>query len=83
MGTGRLPARGGWGRGGSSDEQVWTGLQSRPPDVTSRRSLYSEVQCIMGNDHMRPQLVDRMIDRQIGLKTLPSHNYVGGWKKKQ
>ena len=53
---------------GSSSEQIETGLQSWPPDVTSKgwggegvglgpcteRGLYSEVQCIMGNGHMEP-----------------------------
>ena len=36
-------------------------------------SLYSEVQCIMGNGHIGPS-VDRQPERQTQLKTLPSRN---------
>ena len=39
--------------------------------------LYSEVQCIMGNGYMGTPPVDRMTDK-IRMKTLPSHNFVGG-----
>ena len=59
-----------------SREQVWTGIQSRPQDVTSKGGtlhrgwgrgrtpfrggpLQSEVQCIVGNGHMGPPLVNR------------------------
>ena len=39
-----------WGKGwGSSSEQIWTGLKSWPPDITSRGSLCIEVPCQGGN----------------------------------
>ena len=40
---------------------------------TVHEGLYSEAQCILGNSH-----VARMTD-----KTVPSHNFVGGWKKEK
>ena len=38
-------------------------------------SMYSEVQYIMGDGHISPPNTDR----HARLKTLPSHNFVGGW----
>ena len=38
-------------------------------------SLYSEVQYIMGNGDMGPHFP---VNKQKWLKTLPSHNFVGG-----
>ena len=40
------------------------------------RALYSQVQCIMGNGHMGTPC--KQADRQTWLKTLPSHNFIGG-----
>ena len=43
-------------------------------------SLYSEGQCIMGNDHIGPPLPPSPpVDRHTSMKTLPSRNFVGGW----
>ena len=42
------------------------------PEGAGVGSLYSEVQCIMGNGHMGP------VDRQTRVKTLPSRNFAGG-----
>ena len=39
--------------------------------------LYSEVQCIMGNGHMGTPF-PLWTDGQAGVKTSPSHNFVGG-----
>ena len=44
---------------------------------TGRRSLYCEVRCIMGNDHMGPVPCGQT-DRQIQLYTLRYRNFVGG-----
>ena len=77
---------------GSSSEQVWTGLQFLPPDITNRGcpmrshvqrgpgSLYSEVQCIMGNGHMEntpPHLEDRKT-LHVWKHYLPAISLAGG-----
>ena len=70
--------------GASSSEQVSTGLQCWSRDVSSMGvpglmsvawDLYSEVQDIMGNDHI---LTPKQNGRQIPVKTLPSRTFVGG-----
>ena len=59
----------------------WGSLNNKAPclgaGLTLGGSLYGEVRCIMGNGHMGPVPVDRMMDRD-GLKTLPSRNFIGG-----
>ena len=44
--------------------------------LMSGGALYSEVQCITGNDYMGHRLDP--VDRQTYMKTLPSHNFVCG-----
>ena len=43
--------------------------------------LYSGFQCIMGNSHMGMPTPPDQNDRQTPVKTLPSHNFVGGRQK--
>ena len=38
--------------------------------------MYSEDQCIMGNDDIG---TPPSVNRQTRVKTLPSRNFIGGW----
>ena len=65
---------------GPSSEQVWTGLQCWPPDV-SRTGGSSQVWCPGDAYHitypmMHLMLLTHPVDRQTPVKTLPSQNFV-------
>ena len=71
--------------GGSSSEQVWTGLQCWPPDVSSRGSVLglmsmgdSEVQSIIGNGHLGTHLL--WTDRHLWKHYLPPTSLTGSNK---
>ena len=63
----------------SSSEQIWTGLQSRPPDVTSRwlgpRTVRSSVSWVMIT---WDALMDRQTNRYDGKQFLPATSLAGG-----